>query len=176
MTAKDAISPYFANTEMPRTGLPLAGISPDVPLVDVLPRLLETPAGQLLVTDGHTDLGIIDTRSLLEALGRMIAPRDDCSVITVECRASDYSASLIARAIEDADAHLVDLWSAPALHDSDSADRVRVTLRARLENPEAAVRSLTRYGFDVIGAYPRYAHDVTAGDDRLSALQVYLNV
>lgn len=176
MTAKDAISPYRYNAEEPFSGLPMPRIMADVPLVDVLPRLLEAPAGRLrVVEEGVGEIGEIDTRSMLEALGRMIAPRDDSSVITVECHAADYSASLLARAVEDADAHLTDLWSAPAAS-ADAADMVRVTLRVRLENPEAAVRSLRRYGFDVVDAAAHGLHDATADHDRLSALQAYLNV
>lgn len=147
-------------------------VAADEPLVDVLPKLLDAPSRELRVADGSRELGVIDTRSMLEALGRMIVARDDASTITVECRPSDYSASAIARAVEDADAHLVDLWSAPAA----DGESIRVTLRVRLDNPEAAIRSLNRYGYEVVEASARPTGSATVEEERLSALQVYLNV
>lgn len=171
MTAKDAISPLKRHIKLPAA--PAATVSSDLPLVDALPLLLEAPARELYVADGRGAYGVIDTSSMLEAIGKFIAPRDDTSIITIECSPADYSASIIARAIEDADAHLVDLWSAP----SPRSGAVRVTLRVRIENPRAAVGSLRRYGFEVVDAT---AHcpvgSAQIEEERLSALQMYLNV
>ncbi len=178
MTAKEAISPYRHLAAMAGEPSVMGSVGPrrtvsaDEQLVDVLPKLLDAPSRELRVADGDRELGVIDTRSMLEALGRMIAARDDASTLTVECPPSDYSASAIARAVEDADAHLVDLWSAP----SDDGANIRVTLRVRLDNPEAAVRSLNRYGYDVVETSARPTGSATVDEERLSALQVYLNV
>ena len=57
----------------------------------------------------------------------------DSSRILVACRPSDYSASALARAVEDAD-----------------ANRLAVALRIGHRSPLAAIRSLERYGFEVI--------------------------
>ncbi len=101
-----------------------------MPVVNVLPLLLDTPEGLLGVRSGNGFEGVIDRDSLLEGLGRMIAPRDDCSVITLECVPADYSASRIAHAVEeDSDAHLVDMWSTPS-----EDGKIQVTLRVRRED------------------------------------------
>lgn len=110
---------------------------------------------------------------MLEGIGRMIAPRDDCSVITVECAPEDFSASLMAHAVEDSDAHLVDLLSTP----SDNGN-LKVLLRVRHTDPAAAVRSLERYNFKVTDAHA--ASDsimsVEIATERLLSLQALMNV
>lgn len=167
MTARDVLSPRHQL----RAPAPLRSVSADMPLVDVLPRLLDAPDRMLGVADGGVPLGVIDETSLLEGLGAMIAPRDDSSVVTVECRPEDYSASLLAHAVEDADAHLVDLWSVPA-----PDGRLRVTLRVRHTDPSTVVHSLERYDFHVTDAYGADYADAGLACARLSALQLYLNV
>lgn len=151
---------------------PRRRVSSEMPAIDVLPRLLDSDERMLSVVEGDELRGIIDQSSMLEGLNRMLAPRDDSSLITIECAAADYSASRIAHAVEDSDAHLVDLLSVPA-----EAGRVRVTLRVRRENPMATVRSLERYGYEVVA--------VSGADDeresevamiRMLELQAMLNV
>ena len=66
----------------------------------------------------------------------------------MECRPEDYSASQLAHAVEDSDAHLVGLLSTP----SDDG-RLRVTLRVRHCDPSAAVHSPERYDYKVVEAY-----------------------
>lgn len=168
MTARDVLSPLMLPaSEM--AGLRI--VDGDMPLVDVLPRLLDSGSHSLAVADGEVTLGVITETSLLEGLGRMIAPRDDSSVVTVECHPEDYSASLLAHAVEDADSHLVDLWSSP------SADgMMRVTLRVRSCDPSAAVSSLERYDFHVVEASGSTMRDAEIASERLLALQVLLNV
>lgn len=167
MKARDAMSSNI------QTGkeLPRRCISPEMHLLDVLPLLLETPERRLTVRDNQKALGVVDESSLLESLGRLLPARDDSSVIVMECRPEEYSASAIARAVEDADAHLVDMISRP----SDDG-RISVTLRVRLTDPSAAVRSLERYGYDVVDSGGRAIANSAIAEDRLNALQVYLNV
>ena len=116
-------------------------------------------------------VGTIDQTSMLEGLGRMIATRDDCSVVTVECRPEDYSASLLAHAVESADTHLVDLLTVPT-----SGDRVQATLRVRCSDPSPVVRSLERYDFTVTGAHGTADADMVLAAERLAALNAFLNV
>lgn len=177
MIAKDAISTSpagFVNDfgEIPASSLPTSlKVDAGEPLCDVIPRLLASPSHRLTVTDGTEYVGSIDMPSMLEAVGRMFPPREDCSQITLECDPADYSASLIARAVEDVDAHLLDLWT-----DSSPEGRTSVTLRVRLDNPEAAVRSLRRYGYDVTDAVGPTSPSPIVEEDRLSALRLFLNV
>lgn len=163
------------------TGLiPTVNVGADMPVVDVLPRLLDSPGRMVgvirgesfpAISDGDGLLGIIDSDSMLEGLGRMIAPRDDSSVIRIECAPSDYSASVIARAVEDTDAHLVDLWSVPA-----PEGRLSVTLRVRRSDPSATIQSLERYGYKVVEASGESYRDYEIAASRLLELQAILNV
>ncbi|MBD5269612.1 MAG: hypothetical protein HDS43_03215 [Bacteroides sp.] len=168
MTARDVLSPLMVPADE-MAGLRI--IDGDMPLVDVLPRLLDSGSHSLAVADGDVTLGVITETSLLEGLGRMIAPRDDSSVITLECRPEDYSASMLAHAVENTDSHLVDFWSVPA-----ADGMLRVTLRVRCSDPSAAVRSLERYDFRVVEASGSMVRDAEIASERLLALQTLLNV
>lgn len=169
MTAKDILS--FRKPEADE--MPNMKVEADMPVLDVIPRLLDSGTRELAVVEEEETLGIIDQTSLLEGIGRMIAPRDDCSVITLDCSPQEYSASTLAHAVEDSDAHLVDLISAPA-----DNGRVMVTLRVRHSDPTAAVRSLERYNFHVIDAHSSgdTIQSMEIATDRLLALQVLMNV
>lgn len=167
MTAKDIISPLGRALER----RPVRHVEADMPLLDVLPRLLDAPERLLTVTDGSSSLGVIDTDSLLSGLGALIAARDDASVVTLECPPEQYSASHIAHAVEDADAHLVDLLTTPL-----ADGNLKVTLRVRHDDPSATIRSLERYGYTVTAAHGARYSDARIADDRLRALQLYLNV
>lgn len=150
---------------------PYRNVSADMPVVNVLPRLLDSPDRRLGVKEGDELIGVVDSDSMLDGLGRMIAARDDCSVITLECVPADYSASRIAHAVEDTDAHLVDLWSVPA-----ADGKVRVTLRVRRDDPSQTVHSLERYGYEVLSAYGNGYSDSAEAELRLLELKTLLNV
>lgn len=167
MTAKDIISKESASIQ-PAI---YRQVDADMPVVSVLPRLLDCPQQCIGVKRGDDMLGFIDRDSMLDGLGRMIAARDDCSVITVECPAGDYSASRIAHAVEDTDAHLVDLWSVPG-----ADGKVRVTLRIRRDDPSSTVHSLERYGYDVVSAYGNEYRDPELAAMRLLELKTLLGV
>ena len=167
MKARDVLSFSVAFPDL----LPKGKVNADMPLTDILPRLLDTPDRRLCVMDGDTCLGVIDEHSMLEALNRFIIPRDDCSLITVETTHSSYSASHIAHAVEDADTHLVDFWSAPG-----EEDTIRVTLRVRADDPSATVMSLQRYGYEVVFATGNKYRDAELAAERLLELQTLLNI
>lgn len=148
-------------------------VDSDMPLLDIIPRLLDSDVRELEVMEDGEHLGFIDQTSLLEGIGRMIAARDDCSVITVECSPQDYSASVLAHAVEDSDAHLVDLFTSPA-----DNERLTVTLRVRHSDPTAAIRSLERYGFNVVEAHSASDNiqSMEIATERLLSLQALMNV
>lgn len=167
MTAKEAISPLRAVER----GHSLPEVGGEMPLLEVLPRLLDSPERMLEVREHGKRLGVIDESSLLGAFGRMIAARDDSSVITVECAPGDYSASRLAHAVEDSDVHLVDLLSAPA-----DDGLLRITLRVRSGDPSATVSSLERYGYNVTEAHGDWYGTPTAALERLLGLKAMLEV
>lgn len=69
--------------------------------------------------------------------------------LTLRCRRSDYSASAIARAVEDCDAHLLNL-NVTSLASADDPQELFVDLRVNLRSVEAVERSLQRYGYEVV--------------------------
>lgn len=90
-----------------------------------------------------------DSASRLEWL---FPPAGETSTLTVECRRQDYSASLIARAVEDSDAHLLNMNVTAGSEASRAAGRVTVELRVDHRSPLQVERSLERYGFTVTSA------------------------
>ena len=167
MKARDLISPLGAKAGT----LPQRNVSADMPAVDVLPLLLDSADRRVAVTDGAEMLGIIDEVSMLEGIGRLITPRDDSSLIVVSTTPSGYSASRLAHAVEDADVHLVDLWTSPGEEDS-----LFVTLRVRTSDPSAVVSSLERYGFDVTEACGAENRNMETAMERLLSLNTLLRV
>ena len=155
MTAKDIIS-INTSDEGRR---PTSKVDADMSVFDVIPVLMESVTREIGVTSEGEHIGYIDQASLLEGISRMIASRDDCCVVTIECDPQDYSASALAHAVEDTDAHLVDLLSVPA-----DGGKIKVALRIRHSDPSAAARSLERYGYDVV--------ETIAGQNSLSSLEI----
>lgn len=143
----------------------------DMPLSEILPRLLDSPDRLLGVWDSGDFIGIIDESSMLEGLNKLIIPRDDSSIITIETAPSAFSASQIAHAVEDSDTHLVDFWSAP----TDNGN-IAVTLRVRSSDPSATVMNLERYGYDVTYAFGNEYRDAELAAERLLGLQALLNI
>ena len=74
----------------------------------------------------------------------------DASHMLVACRRDDYSASRMARAVEDADAHVLNL-NVTALHPEGAGpDMVLVALRVGRRDAAAVARSLARYGYETV--------------------------
>lgn len=79
---------------------------------------------------------------------RLYPPMEDVSRLLAACLPADYSASRIARAVEDADARLLNL---NVTTDGLSLEnRVVFELRVNHRSPLAVARSLERYGYDVL--------------------------
>lgn len=80
----------------------------------------------------------------------LYAPASEASHLVVACRRSDYSASRIAHAAEDADAHVLNL-NVTSLRHEGMDDHVVVALRVGRREAGAVARSLERYGYEVLG-------------------------
>ena len=74
----------------------------------------------------------------------------DAAVLTVTCEPGHYSASAIAHAVEDADAHLLNLNVTADRTDIPGAPVIE--LRVSHRNTDAVARSLARYGYTVLSA------------------------
>lgn len=108
------------------------------------------------------------------SIDRLYPPRQEASRLLVSCLPSDYSASRIARAVEDVDAHLLNL---NVTTDGERLDnRVVTELRVSHRSPLAVARSLERYGYEVVDV----EHDALADDplaaDRLNELMYYIDL
>ena len=78
---------------------------------------------------------------------RLYPPLEESSRLLVSCIPADYSASRIARAVEDCDAQLLAL-SVTSMRDA--AGRPVVMLRVNTRNSASIERSLARYGYETI--------------------------
>lgn len=82
----------------------------------------------------------------------------DSSRLLVGCRREDYSASRIARAVEDCNAHVLNLnvthmdydFSSDTVEATDSKFPVVFDMRVSLRNTDMLNRSLERYGYTVL--------------------------
>lgn len=80
-------------------------------------------------------------------MARLMPPLQEATRLVVACHPAEFSASAIARAIEDTNAHLVNLnVTSRRLDDG----RLTIELRTNHRNASAAVRSLERYGYEVL--------------------------
>lgn len=145
-----------------------APLSPDASLAHVLQALTESREEYVTVAESDST---IDTRKAVAALATLIPDVPDSSVIELSCLPGQYTASGIARAIEDADANLITLMSYQT-----PDDMINVSLRIDHADPSAAVHSLERYGYSIRQAYGSSYSDVTLTQERISALQRYLNI
>ena len=116
MTAKNILSPRLSfasasnhevNTDL-ETAHRIKEIDAETPIIEVLQHFSDYADIVLPVSESGQIIGYIDSQSLIEGLCKTIVARDDSSIINIKCSHHDYSASAIAMAVEDADAHLVE--------------------------------------------------------------------
>lgn len=98
---------------------------------------------------------------------------DGSSHLLIGCRRDDYSASRIARAVEDCDAHLLNL---NLMLDETGEHDLLADIRVNRQSGEAVARSLMRYGFDVLNFSPGENPSDSTLRDRVEELLRYLNV
>ena len=120
MTAMDLIT--LRDDLQPHPGRPK--VSSGSTLYEILPRMAESADCTVDVTRDGLTVGCIDAPAAIRALSETFTRSDEASVLTVECAREDYSASLLAHAVEDVDAHLLNLSVMPA-----EGGRLNVSLR-----------------------------------------------
>lgn len=98
------------------------------------------------------ELSAKDIKNLSTA--ELFMPAPEACHLLVACRRDDYAASRIARAVEDVDAHILNLnLLSPRRADDEAdtpADCILVGLRVGRRDASAVVRSLARYGYEVV--------------------------
>lgn len=172
MTARDILTPTIAAPHQAHTGRRMAA---DTPVLQILPELAANPEQPVeIVGDDGVVIGTVGAGALLGALDNMMSgPSADTSWVEMDVAASDYSASAVARAVEDADATLLALVAEP---DKEGVPMMHVSLHVDHADPSAVVHSLSRYGYDVRYASGGRNADLETARERYAALALYLNV
>jgi hypothetical protein len=143
-----------------------------MPLVNLISTISNASEGRLAVTENGQRIGTLTAQSLLSGLSTLTASDDDGSVVEMHCPTANYSASEIARATEDVNVAISDLYTHP-----DGNGALLITLRLRTDDPSAAIRNLQRYGYEVTDSYTHRPNmSITTAIERFAALQAILNV
>lgn len=171
MNARDLLH-ILPPAQQPDFRVPDAAVPAEADISRVLAAFAVPEVSRLAIVNGSDDLGIIEEKDFMQWFSSsLFPPRTDSSWIVAECVPADYSASRIAHAVEDADTHLLNLSTAPS-----PDGRTRIFLRIALYDPTPAVRSLERYGYDVIDyRCPDGGRDPISSR-RLDELSLYLNI
>ena len=112
--------------------------------------------------------------SRLERLEAHLAPDTDAAELLMAVPPGEYSASRMARAVEDCDAQLLALSVTP-MRDPDG--RLVVMLRVPSDAGSAVARSLERYGYETIHTlFPEDDLSRRRAMDRANELLRYLTV
>lgn len=97
----------------------------------------------------------------------------DQSCLLVSCARADYSASMMARAVEDCDAQVLNL-NVTSL--DGGASKLVVAMRVSHRNPHAVARSLERYGFDVVDVFSDSEEENERMRERANEVLRYLEI
>jgi len=114
----------------------------------------------------------------------LFPPVADSSRLLVGCRRADYSASRVARAVEDCDAHVLNLNVVGSddssvsgeLLPADGFSDMFFDLRVSHRSPEAVARSLERYGYTVLLASNAAGADADTLRRRMDGVLRYLEM
>lgn len=107
-------------------------------------------------------------------LDRLFPLVEESSTLLLACRRGDYSASRIAHAVEDCDAHILNL---NVTSDGEpGSNRIVAELRVSHRDPESVSRSLERYGYEVIEADGTPLADDSLMRSRYDELMRYLSL
>lgn len=93
--------------------------------------------------------------------------------LSVACYRADFSASRIARAVEDVDAHLLNLNVTSAVTDH---GEVVVDLRVNRRSPDSVARSLERYGYRVVETRSDSSEPDSTLSQRVGELLLHINM
>lgn len=110
----------------------------------------------------------------MERFSALSPQKHDSSELLLTCHPSDYSASAIARAVEDCDAQLLGL-SVSSMRDDNGRPVVSICVN-RLAT-DGIERSLARYGFETIySSNPASEEDRRRAMERVNELLHYLEI
>lgn len=95
-------------------------------------------------------------------LATLFPPVGECSELTITCRPGHYSASAIAHAVEDADAHLLNL---NVVAGTEPNSPTTVLLRVNHRRGHSVARSLERYGYETVAMQSWSGDNADSSDD-----------
>lgn len=146
MTAKDAISCLNVDEECELK----RSISVSAPMALTISVVEDSSDVPVAVIDESTGkcVGQIDAKGIVAMMSKVFPVAEESVELTITCRAGQYSASSIAHAVEDVDAHLLNLNVLDA--GVCPSDNVHVAIRVGHSRAESVVRSLYRYGYEVV--------------------------
>ena len=146
-------------------------VTADASLSRLLSLMLDSPSGTVAISGEESESGVITAMQLLEACASMMPQRPESSTITLTCATGEFLASAVARAVEDADAHLLDMNTLPS-----DGGLLRVVLRVSRIDPAPVARSLERYGFTVSAVEGDFNTDHDLALSRLEELRRYFDL
>jgi hypothetical protein len=108
----------------------------------------------------------------------LFPPVADSSRLLVACRREDYSASRVARAVEDCDAHVLNLNVVDTMSQvpADTSLSMLFDLRVSHRSAESVARSLERYGYTVLLVRNADGADSDTLRQRMDGLLRYLDL
>ena len=111
-------------------------------------KIVNLYSGTKLVTKTQIPKDLNTKAEKKDRMEVFFPPNPESSRLMIGLAKGDFMASHIARAVEDADARLLNMNVTSLLHDNPSS--IVVDLRVSHRNPERVVRSLERHGYNVL--------------------------
>ncbi len=108
-----------------------------------------------------------------EVISMLYPPVDEACELTLLCRPGQFCASEIARAVEDCDAHLLNL-NVTSMRNGEGSNVI--ALRVSHANGLSVARSLERYGYEVTAVNDSNAADTEVMRERIGELLHYLEM
>lgn len=179
MTAKDAISPQntfltSSPEDKKADSARKKPVSASSPLTMALERMASGEEVVTVIDDvTETPIGIIDRESMIKAVAGLFPQLDESAELTITCPPSQYSASAIAHAVEDADAHLLNLNVTAG---TEPNSLTTVLLRVNHSRGESVARSLARYGYETVEIATPAGMPASDMIERARAFMRYLEV
>lgn len=145
MIAKDAVQ-----ASIEHHGVTAPMVAESAPLGVVLEKIQSAPDGILHVVSDRDDnniCGVITKDSIIDACAKLYPQLQESTELTIVCPAGHYSASAIAHAVEDADAHLLNL---NVTQGTQPNSETTVEIRVNHSRGAMVARSLMRYGYETV--------------------------
>ncbi len=113
------------------------------------------------------------TEAFRHSENHLFPPVFECCELKVVCHRQNYCASQLARAVEDADAHLLNM---NITSEQLPNNHIAIELRISHRNAGSVARSLERYGYEVSDIFSGFDIDAELTDHRINELMTHMQV